>query len=103
MATGPLDPRDDPDRYDPDRAADAPSALPPETLRDLDPRHDPDRYDADRYDPARADGGRSLTDLVGKAGAFEEERDNYQWALGLLAVLGFLAAVAFLFSNVLTP
>jgi len=63
------------------------------TTGPLDPRHDPDRYD----------GTQNLTDLVGKAGAFEEERDNYQWALGLLAVLGFLAAVAFLFNNVLTP
>jgi len=63
------------------------------TTGPLDPRHDPDRYD----------GTRNLTDLVGKAGAFEEERDNHQWALGLLAVLGFLAAVAFLFNNVLTP
>ena len=68
------------------------------TTGPLDPRHDPDRYDPDCFD-----GTQNLTDLVGKAGAFEEERDNYQWALGLLAVLGFLAAVAFLFTFVLTP
>ena len=87
--TGPLDPRLDPDRFDPDREPDSPPELP----RDLDPRHDPDRFD----------GSQNLTDLVGKDGAFEDERDNYQWALGLLAVLAFLAAVAFLFNNVLTP
>ena len=73
------------------------------TTGPLDPRHDPDRFDPDRFDPDRFDGTQNLTDLVGKAGAFEEERDNYQWALGLLAVLGFLAAVAFLFTFVLTP
>ena len=89
--TGPLDPRFDPDRYDPDRD-DIPET-PPELPRGLDPRQDPDRFD----------GSQNLTDLVGKDGAFEDERNNYQWALGLLAVLGFLAAVAFLFSNVLSP
>lgn len=59
----------------------------------LDPARDPDRFD----------GTQNLTDLVGKQGAFEEERDNYQWAYGLLAVLAFLAVVAFLFGMVLTP
>lgn len=82
---------DDPDRFDP--AADA---APPELPRGLDPAHDPDRF--------RAPGeGQSLVDLLGKAGTQEGDRDNYQWVGGLLGVLAFLALVAFLFNNVLTP
>ncbi len=61
----------------------------------LDPADDPDRFAADGH-------GRSLPELLG-TGAWEGDRDNYQWALGLLAVLGFLAAVAFLFGTVLSP
>ena len=58
----------------------------------LDPRQDPDRFD-----------GQNLTELVGKERSYEEPRNNYQWAIGLLTVLGFLAAVAVLFGKVLTP
>lgn len=61
----------------------------------LDPADDPDRFPVDGQ-------GQSLPELLG-AGAWEGERDNYQWALGLLAVLSFLAAVAFLFGSVLSP
>lgn len=86
--TQPLDLSQDPDRFDPDAVPELPSAL--------DPAYDPDRY--------RAPGqGQSLTDLLGREGAFEEKRDGYEWAFGLLFVLGFLALVAFLFNNVLSP
>lgn len=84
----PLDPRDDPDRYDPDRQPDV-----PELLRGLDPRYDPDRFD----------GSQNLTELIGKEGSFEEERDNLQWLYGLLTVFGFLALMAVLFTYVLSP
>lgn len=86
--TGPLDPADDPDRYDPAR-----EPAVPELPRGLDPRYDPDRFD----------GTQNLTELIGKDGAFEEERDNWQWVYGLLTVLAFLALVAFLFNSVLSP
>lgn len=61
----------------------------PELPRDLDPAQDPDRFAADGQ-------GRRLPDLLGPSGTHEGERDSYQWALGLLAVFAFLAAVAFL-------
>ncbi len=121
--TAPLDPRNDPDRYrpeqddlsivpglgegrtapmdlskDPDRFENArtePTA-PPELPRNLDPRYDPDRF-------APPGQGQSLTDLLGKEGAFEEKRDGYEWVFGLLAVLAFLAIVSFFFNSVLTP
>ena len=82
---------DDPDRFDASRG---PAA--PELPRGLAPRADPDRF----LPPGQ---GQSLTDLIGKDGAFEEERDGYQWVAGLLGVLAFLALVAFLFQNVLSP
>jgi hypothetical protein len=85
---GPLDMSQDPDRVDPTASL---SVVGP-----LDPARDPDRM-------PRAGEGQSLTDLVGKRGAQEEERDNYTWALGLLGVLAFLALVAFLFGEVLGP
>lgn len=75
MSTGPLDPALDPDRYTPDGAEQAPTA----------------------------GRGQSLPDLLGAAGTHEGERDNYQWALGLLAVFAFLGLVALLFTYVLTP
>ena len=90
MTAGPLDPRFDQDRYRPDEP-DAVSGPP-----GLDPADDPDRF-------ASAGQGQSLPDLLGAAGTFQGERDNYQWVLGLLAVFAFLAGVAFLFNNVLTP
>ena len=79
---------DDPDRFDPD--------APPELPRGLDPAYDPDRF----LPPGQ---GQSLTDLLGKAGTYEGDRDNYQWVAGLIGVLAFLALVAFLFNSVLTP
>ena len=82
----PLDPHDDPDRFDPSREPEV-----PELLRGLDPKSDPDRFDA------------NLIELVGRDGAFEEERDNQAWLFGLLGVFAFLALVAVLFQYVLSP
>lgn len=102
---GPLDMSQDPDRYDPGRDAapvfdpdEHPRVVqaPPDQPRDLDPGRDPDRY----LPPGQ---GQSLEDLIGKERTYEGERDGYQWLFGLLGVLAFLALVAFLFSNVLTP
>ncbi len=87
----PLDMSKDPDRFDPT----APD-LPPELPRGLDPADDPDRF----LPPGQ---GQSLPELLGKAGTYEGDRDGYQWVFGLLGVLAFLAVVAFLFGNVLTP
>ena len=99
----PLDMSQDPDRYDPAREdVFDPDEHPrvvepaPELARGLDPRDDPDRF----LPPGQ---GQSLTDLLGKAGTHEGERDGYQWIAGLLGVLAFLALVAFLFQNVLEP
>ncbi len=108
--TGPLDLRGDPDRYDPARDA---------AVGPLDMSADPDRYDPDavqlpqRLDPAldpdrfvppvRRGENETLLDLVGREGAFEEQRDGMGWLLGLAGVFGFLALVAYLFGNVLTP
>lgn len=99
----PLDMSQDPDRYDPSRdtaafdPADHPRVVEPvpEHPRKLDPSQDPDRF----LPPGQ---GQSLTDLLGD-GAYEEKRDGYQWVAGLLGVFLFLALVAFLFNNVLTP
>ena len=86
---------DDPDRFDP--AADAAAAPAADAAsRRLDPAQDPDRF----LPPGQ---GQTLTELLGQDGAHEDERDNYQWAIGLLCVLGFLALVGFLFQNVLSP
>lgn len=87
-----LDPAHDPDRYDPSRDT-APAGR-------LDPALDPDRYDPVRDAPPGQ--GQTLPDLLGE-GAFEEERNNYQWAIGLLGVLLFLALVSWFFSSVATP
>jgi hypothetical protein len=111
----PLDRSQDPDRYDPDRddpnpddpnRDDGPVFDPEEHPRvvepaaqapgRLDPAQDPDRF----LPPGQ---GQSLTDLLGKAGTHEGDRDGYQWIAGLLAVIAFLALVTFLFSTVLTP
>ena len=101
----PLDRSQDPDRFDPDREPDPV----PEMPRDLDPDDDPDRFSvASRTPGPGADKGNSgqglsLPDLLGKAGTHEGDRDNYEWAYGLLAVLVFLGLVSFLFNNVLSP
>jgi hypothetical protein len=80
----------------PDSPDDSPEVEPPDRTAPLDMSKDPDRFPA-------AGQGQSLPDLLGKSGTYEGERDNYQWAFGLLAVFAFLAAVAFLFGSVLSP
>ena len=90
----PLDPSQDPDRFDAD--AHPRVVEPAEHPRGLDPRRDPDRF----LPPGQ---GQSLPELLGEAGTHEGERDNYQWAFGLLAVIAFLALVSWLFGSVLTP
>ena len=80
----------------PDSADDPPETEPTDRPAPLDMSKDPDRFPS-------AGQGQSLPDLLGKAGTYEGERDNYQWAYGLLAVFAFLAAVAFLFGSVLSP
>ena len=109
MTTGPLDPRLDPDRYRPEEP-DPPPVVPEagDGTSPLDPADDPDRFvpdlPSDAPPPLSGQGqGQSLTDLLGSSRTYEGERDNYQWALGLLAVLAFLGLVAFLFGSVLTP
>jgi hypothetical protein len=108
--TRPLDPADDPDRYDPTRAStpDGP----------LDWALDPDRYDASRDDAAstqamperpplvlgRTGGRRStLPELIGKEASFQDTPSPYVWALGLLGTAAFLLLVAFVFSHYLSP
>ncbi len=77
--TGPLDPAHDPDRYDPEHVtADA--------VGPLDPGADPDRF-------RPAGGGRTLPEMLGE-GSHEDPRDNWQWLIGLLSVLAFLAVVS---------
>ena len=86
-----LDPAGDPDRYE--NSASRP-------VGPLDPAHDPDRFDARREVPPGQ--GQTLPDLLGE-GAHEEQRDNYQWAIGLLGILAFLALVSWFFGSVATP
>ena len=88
---GPLDMSKDPDRFDPDRVEPIVSATP---QGPLDPARDPDRYKP----PGQ---GQTLTDLLGD-GAFEQKRDNNQWAIGLISVLAFLLLVSWLFGSVLS-
>jgi hypothetical protein len=89
----PLDMSKDPDRFDPDRADQLDPVYQPTVVGPLDMAQDPDRM-------PRPGEGQSLTDLIGKQAAQEDERDNYEWAIGLLAVLTFLGLVAFFFSEV---
>jgi hypothetical protein len=101
--SGRLDPALDPDRYHPAREA---AANPAGRSGPLDPTLDPDRYDPAR-EAARAQGqvppgqGQTLTELLGD-GAYEDKRDNYQWAIGLAGVLLFLAFFSWLFGSFLT-
>ena len=92
--TGPLDMSKDPDRFDPTSSFDPTASA--SVVGPLDPARDPDRM-------PRPGEGQSLTDLVGKARAHEDERDNYAWAYGLIGVLIFLGLVAYLFGEVLSP
>lgn len=111
-AGGGLDPALDPDRYNP--ALDAAPLVGP-----LDPALDPDRYDPRRdtglgsdldavpdlgWDPAspgsrRNPDGRTLPEMLG-AGAFEEPRDTWAWAMGLVGVLLFLALASWIFGSI---
>jgi hypothetical protein len=97
----PLDPANDPDRFDPDHDAGrdrAPSGP-------LDWALDPDRYDPvkDTLDPlplGRTGGRRStLPELIGKEASFQDSPSPYIWVLGLLGTLAFLLLVAFVFSH----
>ena len=95
---GRLDPAQDPDRYDPSRDA----ALPPGRL---DPALDPDRYDRSGQSPREPlklgrTGGTSQTlpDLLAE-GSFDDKPSPYLFLLGLLGVVSFLLLVAFVFSN----
>lgn len=88
--TGPLDPAGDPDRYDPTREG--------EPAGPLDWAFDPDRYDPDE-DAAPSGRGSTLPELIGSDRSFQDTPSPYAWALGLLAVLAFLLAVAFVFSH----
>lgn len=102
-----LDLRLDPDRYDPRRDPDRYLAQVPREPGD--PLRDAARgeigqgrveehglEDGELF--ARAGGGRTLTDLLGD-GAYEDDRETWVWAVGLLAVLGFLALASVVLSH----
>ncbi len=105
----PLDPAGDPDRFRAEQAA--PPAAPGRAVP-LDPALDPDRFAPvapATIPPSPASGrakdavaGRDLEQLLGKDATFEDERDGFEWLLGLLFVLAFLAFVAFLFNTVIS-
>ncbi len=89
-------------RLDPDRPDGPPRTAPP--AGPLDMSKEPDRYEntADaRPPPLGRTGGAapSLTDLIGRQAAQEEDRDGYVWIFGLLATLAFLGLVALVFSR----
>ena len=86
-----LDPALDPDRFVADPAHTR--SVSPD-VGSLDPRHDPDRFSN-----AVDTDGKDLTELIGKARSFEEERSPWTWLLGLAMVLGFLAIVSLVFAN----
>jgi hypothetical protein len=95
--TVPLDPADDPDRYDPAKstASDGP----------LDWALDPDRFDpvqdAAPPIPLEGTGGRrsTLPELIGKEASFQDSPSPYVWILGLVGIVGFLLLFAFVFSH----
>ena len=93
VPTGPLDLSKDPDRFE---NAHPDPVEQPVVVGPLDLSQDPDRM-------PRPGSGQSLTDLIGKDRSYEEDRDGYEWIVGLLAVLAFLGLVAFFFNSVLTP
>lgn len=91
--TGPLDPAQDPDRFDATRAG-VPAGP-------LDPRLDPDRHDPASDLPARPSRrgrGESLTDLLG-TGSYADRTNPYVLLLGLLGVALFLGAAALVLSK----
>jgi hypothetical protein len=99
--TQPLDPANDPDRYDPARES-APEGP-------LDWALDPDRYDPakdavkERRPPlptGRTGGRRStLPELIGKEASFQDSPSPYIWVLGLVGIAAFLLLFAFIFSH----
>ena len=104
--TLPLDPANDPDRYDPSRV--------PTPEGPLDWALDPDRYDPDRDGPPKLErpplvlgrsGGRrsTLPELIGKEASFQDSPSPYIWVLGLIGTAAFLFLVAFVFSHYLSP
>jgi hypothetical protein len=99
----PLDPANDPDRYDPTRESAAPEGP-------LDWALDPDRYDPERDEPPKVErpplvlgrtGGRrsTLPELIGKEASFQDSPSPYIWVLGLVGIAAFLLLFAFVFSH----
>ncbi len=89
----PLDPKNDPDRFDPTRET-AP-------VGPLDPALDPDRFDPVSDVPvqrSRRGSDETLTDMLGP-GAYADKTSPYLFLLGLLGIVAFLGLVAFIFSN----
>ena len=102
--TTPLDPANDPDRYDPSRAPEAGPTGP------LDWALDPDRYDPEQDEPVKPErpplllgrtGGRrsTLPELIGKEASFQDSPSPYNWVLGLIGILAFLLLFAYVFSH----
>jgi hypothetical protein len=100
--TRPLDPANDPDRYDPTREPAAPDGP-------LDWALDPDRYDP-AEDPPKVErpplvlgrtGGRrsTLPELIGKDASFQDSPSPYIWVLGLIGIAAFLLLFAFVFAH----
>jgi hypothetical protein len=75
----------------------------------LDPANDPDRYDPaqDKVQPERPPlvlgrtGGRrsTLPELLGKDASFQDNPSPYIWVLGLIGITAFLLLFAFVFSH----
>jgi hypothetical protein len=75
----PLDPSQDPDRFVAGR----------EEVGPLDMSKDPDRF---------ATSGKTLPELLGETES-GEERNNLEWLIGLVSVIGFLVIVSFVLSH----
>ena len=105
--TTPLDPANDPDRYD---AARDTAGEPATGDGPLDWALDPDRYDPEKDEPAKPErpplvlgrtGGRrsTLPELIGKEASFQDSPSPYVWVLGLVGIAAFLLLFAFVFSH----
>jgi hypothetical protein len=75
-----LDPSQDPDRF----------VAGPSDLGPLDPAKDPDRF--------ASSGGRTLPEMLGESES-DEPRNNLEWLVGLVSVIGFLVLVSFVLSH----